>query len=53
VSDYYPENTSKENLMFLNAAQQAWGQLLDSCVVCPNRCISERNRACVMFDELD
>ncbi|MDR1972395.1 MAG: hypothetical protein LBQ46_10805 [Treponema sp.] len=53
VEQFYPDNTSRENLTLLNTAAQAWDELLGSCVVCPNRCISEMNRKCSLFDEFD
>jgi hypothetical protein len=34
----------RENLQLLTAAQEAWGELPDSCVICPARCISGMNR---------
>ncbi|MDR1636750.1 MAG: hypothetical protein LBR93_05375 [Treponema sp.] len=53
VEQYYPENSRRENLLLLTAAQEAWAELLDGCVICPTRCISEMNRKCVFFDEMD
>jgi hypothetical protein len=52
VADYYPTNTSRENLLLLNAAKQAWDSLLADCVICPTRCISEMYRKCIFFDEI-
>jgi uncharacterized Fe-S radical SAM superfamily protein PflX len=51
VEQYYPANSRRENLRLLTAAQEAGGELLDNCVICPTRCISEMNRKCVSFDE--
>ena len=53
VASYYPKNSSKENLLLLAAAMQAWDELFDSCVSCPTRCISEMHRKCNFFDEID
>jgi hypothetical protein len=53
VEDYYPLNTRRENSVLLGAAVKAWDELLSNCVVCPNRCISEMNEKCMLFDRLD
>jgi hypothetical protein len=53
AADYYPRNTSGENLLLLTAATQAWDELLENCIHCPTRCISEMNMKCVFFDEWD
>jgi hypothetical protein len=53
VEQYYPKNTSAENMLILSTATKAWDELLSNCVVCPNRCISERDNKCILFDQLD
>jgi hypothetical protein len=53
VEDYYPLNTRRDNTLLLHAASKAWDELLSDCVICPNRCISEMNERCMLFDRLD
>ena len=50
---YYPNNTSGENYLLLDVATKAWDELLSNCVNCPTRCISEMNKKCIFFDQLD
>jgi len=51
ISDYYPEYSRKKNVTLLNAGCDAWAKLLDKCIVCPHRCISEKERPTHMFKE--
>jgi hypothetical protein len=37
----------------LTAVGDAWNEQTDMCVVCPTRCISERDRRADMFDDPD
>jgi hypothetical protein len=53
VEKYYPQNNSGENSLLLNAAAQAWDELLGNCIHCPTRCISEMYEKCIFFDEID
>jgi hypothetical protein len=53
VEKYYPKNTRGENNMLLNVAMKAWDEILSDCEICPNRCITERDNKCVLFDLLD
>jgi uncharacterized Fe-S radical SAM superfamily protein PflX len=53
ICDYCHTNTHNENVAILEVAGKAWDELLDSCVVCPNRCISERNIRCDFFDRME
>ena len=52
VSDYYHTNTRRENNAIINVAGEAWAELLETCEVCPCRCISERNEQCGFFDRM-
>jgi hypothetical protein len=52
VEEFYPGNTVKETNRLVNVAAAAWEELLDVCVACPTRCISEKDAKCYMFDSL-
>jgi hypothetical protein len=53
VEQYYPRYSRREIVLLLSGAMQAWDELLDNCVICPTRCISEMNKKCVLFDEFE
>lgn len=53
IADYYPSNTQRQNIVFMDAAGEAWESLLSACVVCPNRCISERDKTSEFFDRYE
>jgi len=53
ICDYCHTNTHLENVAILDAADKAWEKLLDICVVCPNRCVSERYERCEFFDRME
>lgn len=50
ISDYYPKNSQKQNIIFIEVAEQAWDNLLSACEMCPTRCISEREKKSEFFD---
>ena len=52
VSDYCHTNTHGENGAIIDIACGAWEELIDCCIACPNRCISERFRRCEFFDRM-
>ncbi|MFH1126702.1 MAG: hypothetical protein ABIG84_06285 [archaeon] len=37
----------------LDAVSSAWDRHMDTCVICPTRCISERNIHCTMFNDTE
>jgi uncharacterized Fe-S radical SAM superfamily protein PflX len=53
ICDYCHTNTHRDNVAILEVAESAWDELLDSCVACPNRCISERYAHCEFFDRME
>lgn len=53
VEEFYPKITRKQILQLLKPAMEAFDELTSFCVNCPNRCISEMNVYCHMFDMLD
>ena len=50
IADYYPKNTQHQNIVFIDAAGEAWDNLLAACETCPMRCISEREKRSEFFD---
>jgi|GEM_PF-7013272 len=52
VEEYYPSIESDRCIDLLRAAMTAFDSLLDQCVVCPVRCISERNEQISLFDSM-
>lgn len=53
VAEYYPQNTRRQNLIFIQLAEEAWDQLLSGCEICPVRCISEHNKRSRFFDRYE
>ena len=52
ASDYCHTNTQRENDAIFEVAMEAWTELLDTCSVCPNKCLSERYETCSIFDRM-
>jgi hypothetical protein len=50
---FYPEMNTSQIRQILRVAMEAWDELTGFCVTCPNRCISEMNEYCQMFDMVD
>jgi hypothetical protein len=51
IESYFPNlNDSLINKM-TDIVSDAWDEMLSFCEVCPNRCISEKDACCTMFDE--
>jgi len=53
IEEYFPTLSDKIVDALLTAAGEAWKNLTDMCVMCPTRCISERDRKAAMFDDPD
>jgi uncharacterized Fe-S radical SAM superfamily protein PflX len=53
IAEYYPQNTQRQNIVFIKVAGEAWDNLLSACVVCPIRCISEREQRSEFFDRYE
>ena len=53
IADYYPKNTQRQNIVFMDVAGEAWDSLLSTCEICPVRCISERGERSEFFDRYD
>jgi hypothetical protein len=51
IETYFPDIGDLLVDRLLTAAAKAWDWQTDACVVCPTRCISERNEIAPMFDD--
>lgn len=49
----WPSLSEDELIAIQDHLDKAWDTQLDSCVNCPSRCISEKERLCAMFDDPD
>jgi hypothetical protein len=53
IERYFPSLSDRLVDDLLTAVGAAWTQQTDMCVVCPTRCISEKDRRADMFDDPD
>ena len=53
IEEYFPSLSDRLVDNLLTAVGTAWMEQTDMCVVCPTRCISERDRKADMFDDPD
>lgn len=53
VESYFPKLDDRLINKMLDIISKAWMKQLDFCVVCPTRCITEKDVYCTMFDEED
>jgi hypothetical protein len=53
IEKYFSSLSDKLVDDLLTAVENAWKELTDMCVVCPTRCISEKDRKADMFDDPD
>ena len=53
VESYFPRLNDRLVNKMLESISKAWIKQLDFCVICPTRCISEKDVYCTMFDEAD
>ena len=51
VEEYFPFLSDRLINKMLDALGGAWDGLLSICESCPNRCVSEKDEYCTMFDE--
>jgi hypothetical protein len=51
IETYFPAIGDLLVDRLLTAAAKAWDLQTEACVVCPTRCISERNEIATMFDD--
>ena len=51
IEAYFPFLSDKIINKMLEALAEAWDEHLSICETCPNRCVSEKDEYCTMFDE--
>jgi len=51
VKAYFPRLSDRMINKILDVISKAWTNQLDFCVVCPTRCITEKDSYCTMFDK--
>jgi hypothetical protein len=51
VESYFPHFSEKLINKMLDAMSKAWDEQLDMCVICPTRCISEKDAYCTLFSD--
>jgi hypothetical protein len=51
IESYFPNLDDRMVNKMLNVLSKAWDGLLRFCVACPNRCISEKDEYCSLFDD--
>jgi uncharacterized Fe-S radical SAM superfamily protein PflX len=51
IEVYFPYLSDRMINKMLDATAEAWDELLRICESCPNRCVTERDEYCTMFDE--
>lgn len=50
IEFYFPMLNDRMVGKMLDVISKAWGEQLDVCVICPTRCLSEKEKYCPMFD---
>jgi hypothetical protein len=53
IYEFYPGNSYTQTQRLLEAAFEAWGEHLQACAACPNRCLTEGLELTPMFDNLE
>ena len=53
IESFFPEIGDRLVDQMLTLVGEAWNAQTELCVVCPTRCISERDQAASMFDDPD
>jgi hypothetical protein len=51
IESYFPNLDDRMVNKMLNVLSKAWDGLLSFCVACPNRCISEKDEYCTLFND--
>jgi hypothetical protein len=51
IESYFPNLEDRMINRMLNVLAKAWDENLSFCEVCPNRCISEKDEYCTLFDD--
>jgi hypothetical protein len=53
IRDYCHGNTRSENAAIMEICDAAMIELLESCVVCPVRCLDDIDARCALFDRME
>jgi uncharacterized Fe-S radical SAM superfamily protein PflX len=51
IEAYFPNLSDRMVNKMLDVIAETWDKQLSFCEICPNRCISEKDVYCIMFDE--
>ncbi len=51
IEEFFPSIGDALVNRLLEPAAKAWESITEWCVVCPNRCISEKDHRAAMFDD--
>jgi hypothetical protein len=51
IESYFPDIGDDMINKMTDVISEAWDEMLSFCEVCPNRCISEKDAFCTLFDD--
>ena len=51
IDSYFPDIGDDMINKMTDVISEAWDEMLSFCEVCPNRCISEKDAFCTLFDD--
>jgi hypothetical protein len=51
IESYFPDIGDEMINKMTDVISEAWDEMLSVCEVCPNRCISEKEAFCTLFDD--
>ena len=51
IESYFPDLDDRLINKMLDVLSKAWDENLSFCEICPNRCISEKDEYCPLFDD--
>ena len=51
IESYFPDIGDEMINKMTDVISEAWDEMLSFCEVCPNRCISEKDAFCTLFDD--
>ncbi|MDD4161829.1 MAG: hypothetical protein PHW87_05045 [Methanothrix sp.] len=51
IESYFPNIGDEMINKMTDTISEAWDEMLSFCEVCPNRCISEKDAFCTLFDD--
>ena len=53
ITDYFHTSSSAEVKAIIKIGSAAWTELLESCAVCPTKCLSRIYTRCEMFERME